>query len=52
VRRLEDGSLEATLDVANRDSLVGWLITFGASAEIVSPPALRDRLVALVQGGS
>jgi predicted DNA-binding transcriptional regulator YafY len=52
VRRLDDGSLEATLGVANRDSLVGWLITFGASAEIVSPPALRDRLVTLVQGGS
>ena len=35
VHHLDDGSLEATLEVANRDSLVGWLITFGASAEIV-----------------
>ncbi|MGI9610700.1 MAG: helix-turn-helix transcriptional regulator, partial [Acidimicrobiia bacterium] len=28
--------------VTNRDALAGWVLSFGASAEVLSPPDIRD----------
>jgi predicted DNA-binding transcriptional regulator YafY len=28
--------------VVNRDAFVGWVLSFGASAEVIGPPELRD----------
>lgn len=46
------GELLATVEVANRDAFVGWVLSFGASAEVVAPPeirqAVRDRVTAAV----
>jgi predicted DNA-binding transcriptional regulator YafY len=44
-----DGSLEATVAVANPDAFIGWVLSFGDKAEILGPPALRDALVQRVQ---
>lgn len=45
-----DGSLEATLHVANRAAFVGWLLAFEDHAEIIAPPELRAQLVQRVRG--
>ncbi len=50
VTRLADGAVELTLQVANPDALVGWVLSFEDGAEILSPTELRDRLVARVTG--
>lgn len=34
--------LEAKVTVSNRDAFIGWLLSFGSSAEVVSPPELRQ----------
>lgn len=36
--------LEVELPVANRDSFVGWILGFGAMAEVLGPEELRSRL--------
>ncbi len=46
----EDGSLRATLDVANLDAFVGWMIGFEDQAEIVAPPEVRDHYVTHLEG--
>ena len=43
--------VEFTLQVANPDALIGWVLSFEDGAEIVSPAELRDRLVARVTAG-
>lgn len=45
-----DGSLEVAFRVANPDAFVGWLLGFDDGAELLEPPELRERLVALVSG--
>jgi proteasome accessory factor B len=40
-----DGSIEATFPVASPAALIGWIIGFDDSAEIVAPAALRQRFV-------
>jgi proteasome accessory factor B len=45
----DDGSIAATVPVANSDAFVGWILSFDASAEIVAPQELRDLLVARVE---
>lgn len=52
VQEQDDGSLVATLDVANPDALIGWVLTFGEKAEIVAPPSLRAALVERVKAGA
>ncbi len=44
-----DGSLTVEFDVANPDSFIGWLLAFGADAELMNPPELRMRLVERVR---
>ena len=48
----EDGSVEATLSVANPDAFIGWLLAFEEHAELVDPPALRDQLIARVRAAA
>jgi predicted DNA-binding transcriptional regulator YafY len=44
-----EGPLEVPLPVSNRDAFIGWILSFGPSAEIVSPSDLRDELVSRVE---
>lgn len=44
-----DGELEVTLDVANPEAFIGWILSFDAAAEILEPPALRRRLIEKVE---
>ena len=44
-RVVADGAVEVELPVANPDAFVSWIIGFGDSVEVVSPPDLRARLV-------
>ena len=46
----EDGSITASLEVANEDAFIGWILAFEEKAEILTPPGLRDRLVERVGG--
>jgi proteasome accessory factor B len=46
----QDGNLEATLQVANPEAFIGWLLAFEDSAEVLGPPRLRDRLIDRVTG--
>jgi proteasome accessory factor B len=45
-----DGSLEATIPVANPDAFIGWILSFEDKAEILEPPELREALVERVRG--
>ena len=38
----KDEDLTATVPVANRDAFVGWVLSFGASAEVLEPPEMRE----------
>lgn len=48
----DDGSLEATLRVANPDAFIGWVLGFEDKAEIIAPASLRQALVERVRGAS
>lgn len=39
-----DGQLFFTADYTDMDNLVSWLLTFGAKAEVLEPPEVRDRI--------
>ena len=39
-----DGELTTTVPVANRDAFIGWILSFGDSAEVVGPPDLRNEI--------
>lgn len=47
-----DGSIRVRMDVRNVDAFVGWVLTFGAHAEVLSPPELRQRVVDRARGVS
>jgi len=38
------GELIAPVKVANRDAFIGWLLSFGTSAEVIAPDELRDAI--------
>jgi predicted DNA-binding transcriptional regulator YafY len=42
----EDGSVDITYSVTDADELVRWVLGWGAQAEIVAPPAVRERIAA------
>jgi predicted DNA-binding transcriptional regulator YafY len=44
-----DGSLEATVQVANVDAFIGWMLGFEDKAEIVAPEKLRQALIERVE---
>lgn len=50
VEERADGSLRARLRVANPDAFVGWILGFGAAAEILEPASLRSALLDRVRG--
>lgn len=41
--------LTATVPVANRDALIGWVLSFGDSAEILAPEELRQEVRSRVE---
>ena len=43
-----DGSVEITYKVADVDELARWVLTWGAQAEIISPPEARERVNSLL----
>ncbi len=43
------GELTATVTVSNRDAFIGWLLSFGTSAEVIDPPELRAEVVERVR---
>ena len=45
-----DGTLFYRARVSNLDEVAWWLVQYGAEAEVVYPPALRDREIALALG--
>ena len=50
VERRSDGSITATVEIAEPAAFLGWLIGFEDQAEIVGPPELRERYLSLVAG--
>jgi proteasome accessory factor B len=40
----DDGPFRVELPVANRDAFIGWVLSFGDSAEVLDPPELRDEI--------
>jgi proteasome accessory factor B len=44
-----DGSVVLTLKVGRPEWLVGWLLQYGAHAEVLSPPSLRKHMRAACQ---
>lgn len=44
-----DGELTATMSVANRDAFVGWVLSFGDSAEVLEPAELREAVASRVR---
>ena len=43
------GELVALVPVANRDAFIGWILSFGASAEVLAPPEIRESIRAGVE---
>jgi predicted DNA-binding transcriptional regulator YafY len=39
-----EAELVATVPVANRDALVGWVLSFGDAAEVLDPVEIRDEI--------
>lgn len=44
-----DGALSARFPVARVDAFLGWMIGFDDRAEVIGPPEVRDRFVALLK---
>lgn len=49
-RKDEDGSVEVDLVVNHLDAFVGWILGFGAEAEVLAPPEVRRRVVDRIRG--
>ena len=49
-RTTDDGGLEVTVPVANREAFIGWVLSFGEGAEVVKPEELRNAVVQRVKG--
>ena len=50
IERGSDGSITATIEIAEPAAFLGWLVGFEDQAEIIGPPELRARYLALVEG--
>ena len=46
----DDGSITVTVPVSNPASFLGWVLTFGEGAEVLSPPELRQSVINRVRG--
>lgn len=49
-RPASDGSMTVTMSVANREAFMGWVLSFGDGAEVLSPEELRRALIDRVRG--
>jgi len=49
-RATDDGGLEVTVPVANREAFIGWVLSFGEGAEVVEPEELRQAVIRRVKG--
>ena len=45
----EDGTLLFTADYTDKESLLGWLLTFGDEAKVLEPWEVRDELLRIAQ---
>jgi predicted DNA-binding transcriptional regulator YafY len=43
-----NAELTAMVEVANRDAFVGWVLSFGTSAEVLAPPEMREAIATRV----
>lgn len=50
VSTARDGTMEVTVAVANLEAFLGWVMSFGDRAEVLSPPELRRAVVERVGG--
>lgn len=41
----EDGRLLFQMDYSDEESLIGWLLTFGAKAEVLEPDSVKEKLL-------
>lgn len=41
----EDGRLLFQMDYTDEESLIGWLLTFGAKAEVLEPDSVKEKLL-------
>lgn len=48
-RSVADGPLEVNIPISNRDAFVGWILSFGPSAEVLGPPELRQEILGRVE---
>ena len=49
IERLDDGSVEIEYRVSDADELARWVLGWGAQAEVIGPPDVRDRVAALTR---
>ena len=42
---LADGSVTLSMDVPVNYEIISWIMGFGSAAEVIQPPALRDRIL-------
>lgn len=49
-RETNDGDLEVTVPVANREAFIGWVLSFGEGAEVLEPEELRQAVIRRVKG--
>jgi predicted DNA-binding transcriptional regulator YafY len=49
IEERDDGSVEITYTVADSDEFVRWSLKWGAEAEIIAPPSVREAAVALAR---
>src|SRR5262249_3936834 len=47
-----DGGVELAMEVGLGDELRGWVLSFGAGAEVLAPPALRAEVAAALAEAS
>lgn len=52
VERLPGGTIDVELEVSHVDAFVGWVLSFGAGAEVIAPAAVRARVVERIEGRS
>ncbi len=45
-----DGGVEVTLTITHLDAFIGWLLSFGAEAEVLAPAEIRLAVVERVRG--
>jgi predicted DNA-binding transcriptional regulator YafY len=46
IAELDDGRIELSMEVGGSAELRNWVLSFGAGAEVLEPPALREEIIA------